>query len=84
LGQGKRSLFDLKCQDESGTYFLIEMQCRRVPRTFIKRMQYYGAHAYTSQIQKGTEHADLLPVVVVAVLKQAIFPPEVGVIRALA
>ncbi|MBH1988601.1 MAG: Rpn family recombination-promoting nuclease/putative transposase [Myxococcaceae bacterium] len=56
LGQGKRSLFDLKCQDESGTYFLIEMQCRRSP-TFLKRMQYYGAHAYTSQIQTGKKHA---------------------------
>lgn len=79
LGQGKRSLFDLKCQDESGTYFLIEMQCRRSP-LFLKRMQYYGAHAYTSQIGRGTKHAGLLPVVVVAILKEAVFPAEVEVI----
>ncbi|MBH1989291.1 MAG: Rpn family recombination-promoting nuclease/putative transposase [Myxococcaceae bacterium] len=79
LGQGKRSLFDLKCQDESGTYFLIEMQCRRSP-IFLKRMQYYGAHAYTSQIQAGKKHADLLPVVVVAVLKESILPSNIEAI----
>ena len=79
LGQGKRSLFDLKCQDESGNYFLIEMQCRRSP-LFLKRMQYYGAHAYTSQIGRGAKHAGLLPVVVVAILKEAVFPPEIEVI----
>jgi len=79
LGQGKRSLFDLKCQDESGTYFLIEMQCRRSP-IFLKRMQYYGAHAYTSQIQTGKKHADLLPIVVIAVLKESILPPNIDVI----
>ena len=72
LGQGKRSLFDLKCQDESGRYFLIEMQSQRTPG-LMKRLQYYGSHAYVSQLKSGQDHGTLLPVVVVTVLKKSIF-----------
>src|SRR5437016_1401587 len=31
LGQGKRSIFDLKCKDESGNVYVVEMQNRREP-----------------------------------------------------
>lgn len=79
LGQGKRSLFDLKCQEQTGTYFLIEMQSRRTP-AFIKRMQYYGAHAYTAHAKRGRHHSELLPVVVIAVLKESVLPDEIEVI----
>lgn len=79
LGQGKRSLFDLKCQDESGTYFLIEMQSQRTPG-LMKRLQYYGAHAYVSQLESGQDHSALLPVVVITVLKKSIFPEPTEVI----
>ena len=80
LGQGKRSLFDLKCKDQSGTQFLVEMQCRRTP-LLMQRIQYYGAHAYTAQIQAGDKtHGDLLPVVVLTVMWEPLFPPHIEVI----
>ena len=79
LGQGKRSLFDLKCKDQSGTQFLVEMQCRRTP-LLMKRIQYYAAHAYTAQIQKGKKHKELLPVVVLTVMKEELFPSPIEII----
>lgn len=79
LGQGKRSLFDLKCQDESGRYFLIEMQSQRTPG-LMKRLQYYGSHAYVSQLKSGQDHKSLLPVVVVTVMKKSIFSEPTDVI----
>ena len=80
LGQGKRSLFDLKCQDQSGTQFLVEMQCRRTP-FLMNRIQYYAAHAYTAQIQAGEKaHGDLLPIVVLTIMGETLFPPHVEVI----
>lgn len=47
LGQGKCSLFDLRCKDQAGTQFMVEMQCRIIP-ALINRIQYYAAHAYTA------------------------------------
>ena len=79
LGQGKRSLFDLKCKDQSGTQFLVEMQCRRTP-FLMKRIQYYAAHAYTAQLQVGKKHRELLPVVVLTVMKEELFPPPIEII----
>lgn len=79
LGQGKRSLFDLKCQDEMGTWFVIEMQSRREPN-YLKRIQFYGSRAYTAQLTSGQAYNFLLPVVVVSVLKKSILPPHIEVI----
>ena len=80
LGQGKRSLFDLKCKDQSGTQFLVEMQCRRTP-FLMDRIQYYAAHAYTAQIQTGKKtHGDLLPIVVLTIMGESLFPSHIDVI----
>ena len=80
LGQGKRSLFDLKCKDQSGTQFLVEMQCRRTP-LLMNRIQFYGAHSYTAQMQKGKKtHEDLLPVVVLTIMGESLLPPHIEVI----
>ena len=80
FGQGKRSLFDLKCKDQSGTQFLVEMQCRHTP-LLMKRIQYYAAHSYTAQIQSGEgTHGDLLPVVVLIIMGESLFSPPVEVI----
>jgi predicted transposase/invertase (TIGR01784 family) len=79
IGQGKRSLFDLKVQDQSGMWYVIEMQSRREPH-YLKRIQYYGSHSYVSQLKNGERYPSLLPVVVISVLKKSIFPTNIGVI----
>lgn len=76
LGQGRRSSFDLKCTDESGKVYVVEMQNRREPH-FLKRVQYYGSHAYVSQLQIGNWHKDLMPVIVIAITKSNYFPHDV-------
>lgn len=52
IGQGKQSLFDLKCTDEEGRIFVVEMQNSQEAH-FLKRAQYYGAKTYASQLEKG-------------------------------
>jgi len=79
LGQGRRSSFDLKCTDESGKVYVVEMQNRREPH-FLKRVQYYGSHAYVSQLQVGNWHKDLMPVIVIAITKSNYFPHDVNCI----
>lgn len=79
IGQGKRSLFDLKVQDQAGQWYVIEMQSRRQPH-YLKRIQYYGSHSYVSQLKSGEKYISLLPVVVISVLKESLFPSPIGVI----
>ena len=96
IGQGKESLFDLKCTDEAGNIFVVEMQnCRETH--FLKRAQYYGAKTYSSQLKRGDEyelkeeelpldedeaerHKGLVPVVVVAVSSNRLFPKHIDCI----
>jgi predicted transposase/invertase (TIGR01784 family) len=76
IGQGKRSMFDIKCRDEKGNWFIIEMQNGRKPH-FLKRVQFYGSHTYVSQLKTGTLHSGLMPVIVVVVLRESLFPEDV-------
>ena len=97
IGQGKESLFDLKCTDEAGNIFVVEMQnCRE--GHFLKRAQYYGAKTYASQLKRGDDyepqekqeeeptldnaerHKGLVPVVVVAVSANRLFPKHIDCI----
>ena len=79
LGQGKRSIFDLKCKDQSGNWFVVEMQNRKQPY-FLNRMQFYASHTYVSQLPKGKDHAGLMPVILIAITKENIFPDDIGCI----
>lgn len=72
LGYGKRSLLDLKVRDESGNWYVIEMQ-KGFDTHFIQRVEYYGSHCYVHQISKGMSHAALLPVIVISVIGNKIF-----------
>lgn len=73
---GKRSFFDLKVKDQSDNWYIIEMQ-KHSERDYIKLVQYYSCHSYVSQIKSGLFHKDLLPVVVVSVMKGKLFPDDV-------
>lgn len=72
---GKRSIFDLKVKDESGRWYIIEMQ-RTMKIDFINRVQFYGSYSYVTQIEEGITHGDLLPVIVISIIGQKIFPDE--------
>jgi len=79
LGQGKRSIFDIKVTDQMGKKYIVEMQ-NRVSQKFLHRVQFYAAHAYVTQAKVGDKLEDtteLMPIVVVSVLKGKIFPDDV-------
>ena len=69
---GRRVIFDVKCRDLKGNEFIVEMQNRNVP-DFAKRMQYYAAHSYVSQIGKGSSYVELKPIILVAVSNFTLF-----------
>lgn len=76
LGQGKKSIFDLKCKDQEGNWFVVEMQNRRRSH-FLKRVQFYASHTYVSQLPKGDSHKGLMPVILVAVSRENLFPDDI-------
>ncbi|WP_425360417.1 MULTISPECIES: Rpn family recombination-promoting nuclease/putative transposase [unclassified Candidatus Tisiphia] len=76
IHQGKRSVFDLKVKDESDHWYIIEMQ-KRNETDYLKRLQYYSAHSYVQQLTEGVTHNDLLPIVVISLMKSKIFAEEV-------
>jgi predicted transposase/invertase (TIGR01784 family) len=76
INKGKRGAFDLKVKDESGNWYIIEMQRRNEP-DYLKRVQYYSAHSYVQQIQAGIKHINLLPVVVISLVKTKMFDNDV-------
>lgn len=81
VGQGKRGMFDIKCKDQAGNRFIIEMQNENKPY-FLNRVQFYGMHTYVSQLEIGKSHTEMLPVVVIVVIKETLFPdPEIECIN---
>jgi predicted transposase/invertase (TIGR01784 family) len=52
IGQGKRSLFDIKVRNQAGYYYIVEMQ-NSSESGFLNRVQLYASHSYTSQILRG-------------------------------
>jgi predicted transposase/invertase (TIGR01784 family) len=77
---GKRSIFDLKVKDESGRWYIVEMQ-RKTEKDYLNRAQYYGCYSYISQLEEGIAHKDLLPVVVVSIIGSRVFSDELPCIN---
>ncbi|WP_238528473.1 Rpn family recombination-promoting nuclease/putative transposase [Rickettsia honei] len=46
----------------------MEMQ-KRNESDYLKRVQYYSAHSYVQQLTQGIKHKDLLPVIVISLIK---------------
>ena len=76
IHRGKKSNFDLKVKDASGNWYIIEMQ-KKSESDYLKRVQYYTAHAYTTQLTVGVTHKELLPIVVISLIKNKIFGKEI-------
>ncbi|MFU7502609.1 MAG: Rpn family recombination-promoting nuclease/putative transposase [Candidatus Tisiphia sp.] len=76
IHKGRRSVFDLKVKDASGNWYIIEMQ-KKNETDYLKRVQYYSAHSYVGQLTEGLTHLDLLPVIVISLIKTRIFDKRV-------
>ena len=77
--EAKKSILDIKCTDQSGHQYIVEMQNHQIPE-FIKRTQYYVSHSYVSQSLRGTSHLHLKPIILIAITNHVLFPKKKRVI----
>ncbi len=63
----KVTVIDVKATDESGNIFIVEMQLTD-KKGLDKRIQYYGAKGYSSQIDSGDEYLKLKPMIFIGIL----------------
>ena len=68
----KRALVDVRCIDQKGHQFIVEIQ-RDFDKSLEKRLQFYGARTYVNQLKKGEEHYLLKPVVVIVLVDYTLF-----------
>ena len=57
----RRTIVDVKCFDQFGRTFIVEMQMEWVA-SFASRLLYGSAQAYVSQLQRGEPYKELCPV----------------------
>jgi len=75
----KTTILDIKCTDERGKQYIVEMQNKKQP-AFVKRTQFYVAHSYVSQAPVGAEYLDLKPVILLAIANHELFPSKENVV----
>ena len=75
LVSGKSSIVDVRCTDQSGQQYIIEMQVVN-QRDFAQRCQYYVALALSRQLQKAEEFITLMPVIFIGILNYNIFKSD--------
>ncbi len=63
----KKSVVDVKCVDQQGRRFIIEMQVVQ-QKYYPQRSQYYAAHVIARQMELTRAYASLMPVIFVGVL----------------
>jgi len=63
----KVTVIDVKATDENENVFIIEMQLTD-KKGLDKRIQYYGAKGYSSQIDSGDEYLKLKPMIFIGIL----------------
>ena len=71
----KGGILDVKCTDEAGHQYIVEMQNRKIDG-FLKRCQYYTSISYVNQAKKGKGHYELKPVILLAVLNHKLFEKD--------
>jgi predicted transposase/invertase (TIGR01784 family) len=71
--QQKFSIVDVRCTDENGHKYIIEMQNPDY-HNFIERAQYYGACGLSGQLLVAENYKRLLPVIFVGVVDYSLFP----------
>jgi len=78
LGQGRYSIFDLRCKDESGKIYIVEI-FNRQPHLF-KIIPSHASHAYISQSNIGEWHNGIIPMIIIAMTNSNLFSDDVNCI----
>ncbi len=69
----KLSILDVRCKDESGAVFVVEMQLIHVPG-FVNRVVYNGCKAYVNQLRAGEPYTNLVDVVAISICDFELWP----------
>jgi len=74
----KFCVIDVKCIDEQGRQFIVEMQNRQTDY-YIQRCHYYTSLSYTLPLQSGKDHSyeSLKPVIMISLLSHKMFKDTV-------
>ena len=67
LSGGKSTIVDIKAQDQSGNFFIVEMQVAEA-ESFSQRVLYYTSQSYSSQIERGDDYSKLNPTFFIGIL----------------
>jgi hypothetical protein len=62
----KLSILDVRCKDQAGTTFVVEMQLIHVPG-FINRVVYNACKAFVGQLKAGAKYSNLMDVVAISI-----------------
>jgi predicted transposase/invertase (TIGR01784 family) len=73
---GRRNIFDIKCKDQEGKYYVVEMQ-NKPEESFLNRVQCYASHAFVSQALRGATHEGLVPVILLVISKENLFDDDI-------
>lgn len=66
---GRGSRLDLRCVDQDGVTFLVEMQ-RRWHDSFFERCVWYMSSVYGSELEQGDEYSKIHPVYLISILSE--------------
>jgi predicted transposase/invertase (TIGR01784 family) len=69
----KLSILDVRCKDESGAMFVVEMQLIHVAG-FVNRVVYNGCKAYVNQLKAGEPYTNLVDVVAISICDFELWP----------
>jgi predicted transposase/invertase (TIGR01784 family) len=69
----KQSVLDIKARDGSGLLYNVEMQVS-VPKHWTKRILYYAARLYASQIKESDPYDNLQKTISISILDDVFFP----------
>ena len=68
----KVSFVDINCVDQSGKYYIIEIQVMN-EFNFLQRSQYYASYFLYRQLEVGKEYANLVPVIFIGMINHKLF-----------
>jgi predicted transposase/invertase (TIGR01784 family) len=67
ITQAKHSIVDIRCTDQKGFHYIVEMQVIK-QKDYAERCQYYSALALGRQLKAGQKYHSLVPVIFVGIL----------------
>lgn len=69
ISEFKRTIVDVKCYDQDGNHFIVEMQMEW-SKSFASRILYGSCQAYVSQLERGHDYKKLAPVYALGLINE--------------